>query len=111
MQIHPFALSNRSIVICGLLALLSVFIVEHFSSFSIINSKTVLVEQITPFGTKIITDTGTVPCVFTKVELKNYADKVPFYLSSVFKDFKYLVLIWVLYIILYFIIIFKIRMN
>lgn len=79
------------------MAFTTIFIVEHFSSFSIINSKTTLIEQTTPFGTKIINDTGAVPCVFTKIRLESYTDKVPFYFNAVLKDFRFLVIFWIIY--------------
>lgn len=92
----------KIIVINGLIAFTTIFIVEHFSKFSNINSKTTSIEQITPFGTKILDNSGIASCVFSNVELKNYWDKFPYYANAVFKDFKFLVLIWVLFIAIYY---------
>lgn len=119
----------KSILIGFILAFVSVFAVEHFSTFSYIpnlnipstdsNGKIVLsgtydtrttpigaLYQTTPFGTKIDLPTNGMMCseLLYNSEFKSYSNKGVLYAKSVFSDYKYLLLFWLAYtlIVLFF---------
>lgn len=119
----------KSILIGFILAFVSVFAVEHFSTFSYIpnlnipstdsNGKIVLsgtydtrttpvgaLYQTTPFGTKIDLPTNGMMCseLLYDSEFKSYSNKGVLYAKSVFSDYKYLLLFWLAYtlIVLFF---------
>ncbi|MCA6068975.1 hypothetical protein JI747_017550 [Chryseobacterium sp. RG1] len=119
----------KSILIGFVLAFLTVFAVEHFSTFSYIpnlnipttdsSGKIILsgtydptttpvatLHQTTPFGTKINLPTNGMMCseLMYDSEFKSYSNKGVLYAKSVFSDYKYLLLFWLAYtlIILFF---------
>lgn len=120
----------KSILISFVLAFLSVFTVEHFSTFSYIpnlntpsvdfNGKIILSStndptitpvgamcQTTPFGTKIDLPTNGMMCselLFDDSGFKSYSNKGVLYTKSVFNDYKYILLFWLAYtlIVLFF---------
>lgn len=113
----------KSVLIGFVLAFLTVFIVEHFSTFSYIpnlgkpmidySGKLVVsgiydtrttpigaLYQTTPFGTKIDLPTNGMMCselLFDDSDFKKYSNKVVLYAKSVFSDYKYLLLFWLAY--------------
>jgi hypothetical protein len=112
----------KSILIGFVLAFLTVFAVEHFSTFSYIpnlnisttdsNGKIVLngtydptttrvgaLYQTTPFGTRIDLPTNGIMCseLLYNSEFKSYSNKGILYVKSVFNDYKYLLLFWLAY--------------
>lgn len=120
-----------SIMLGFVFALLTVFIIQHFSTFSYIpntsklpdytpDGKIILSQeydtrttpvgalyQITPFGTKIDLPTNGMMCselLFDDSDFKKYSNKVVLYAKSVFADYKYLLLFWFAYtlIVLFF---------
>lgn len=120
----------KSILLGFVLAFLTVFTVNHFSTFSYIpnlgkpmidySGKLVVsgtydtrttpvgaLYQTTPFGTKIDLPTNGMMCselLFDDSDFKEYSNKVILYAKSVFIDNKYLLLFWLAYtlIILFF---------
>lgn len=120
----------KSVLIGFVLAFVSVFTVEHFSTFSYIpntgqpsidnDGKLIVTEtfypaktpvgalyQTTPFGTKIDLPTNGMMCselLFDDSDFKEYSNKVVLYAKSVFSDYKYLLLFWLAYtlIVLFF---------
>ncbi|MGU3375082.1 hypothetical protein [Chryseobacterium sp. M5A1_1a] len=119
----------KSVLIGFALAFATVFIVQHFSTFSYIPNlgnptadyghKIVLngtydtrttpvgaLYQITPFGNKIDLLTNGMMCseLLYDSEFKSYTNKGILYAKSVFSDYKYLLLFWLAYslIILFF---------
>jgi len=118
-----------SIMLGFVLALLTVFAIEHFSTFSYIpnlstpdidNDGKLIVSgtydtrttpvgalyQTTPFGTKIDLPTNGMMCseLLYDSEFKSYSNKGVLYAKSVFTDYKYLLLFWLAYtlIVLFF---------
>ncbi|MFY1046659.1 hypothetical protein [Chryseobacterium sp. GP-SGM7] len=120
-----------SIMLGFVFALLTVFIIQHFSTFSYIpntsnlshytpNGKIILNQeydtrttpvgslyQTTLLGTKIDLPTNGMMCselLFDDSDFKKYSNKVVLYAKSVFADYKYLLLFWLAYtlIILFF---------
>ncbi|UTX50773.1 hypothetical protein [Chryseobacterium sp. MA9] len=112
----------KSVLTGFVLAFLSVFAVEHFSTFSFIPNlgkpaidyghKIVLsgtydtritpvgaLYQTTPFGTKIDLPTNGMMCseLLFDSEFKSYSNKGVLYAKSVFSDYKYLLLFWLAY--------------
>lgn len=113
----------KSVLIGFVLAFLTVFAVEHFSTFSYIpnlgkpvidySGKLVVsgtydtritpvgaLYQTTPFGTKIDLPTNGMMCselLFDDSDFKEYSNKVILYAKSVFSDYKYLLLFWLAY--------------
>ncbi len=113
----------KSILIGFVLAFLTVFAIEHFSTFSYIpnlnipttdsNGKIILSEtydpsttpvatlhQTTPFGTKIDLPTKSMMCSELLIEgsdFKSYSNKGLLFTKSVFNDYKYLLLFWLVY--------------
>lgn len=113
----------KSLLIGFLLAFLTVFAVQHFSTFSYIpnlgkpvidySGKLVVsgtydtrttpvgaLYQTTPFGTKIDLPTNGMMCselLFDDSDFKEYSNKVVLYAKSVFNDYKYLLLFWLAY--------------
>lgn len=119
----------KSLLIGFVLAFLTVFAVQHFSTFSYIpnlnipnidsNGKIVLsgtydtrttpvgaLYQTTPFGTKIDLPTNGMMCseLLYDSEFKSYSNKGVLYAKSAFTDYKYLLLFWLAYtlIVLFF---------
>ncbi|WP_241285472.1 hypothetical protein [Chryseobacterium arthrosphaerae] len=120
----------KSILIGFVLAFLTVFAVQHFSTFSYIpnlnipntdnNGKIILsatydptttplgaLYQTTPFGTRIDLPTNGMMCSELMLEgsdFKSYSNKGVLYVKSVFNDYKYLLLFWLIYtlIVLFF---------
>lgn len=120
----------KSILIGFVLSLLTVLIVEHFSTFSYIpnlntrsidnDGKLILsgtynptttsvstLHQTTPFGTKINLPTNGIMCselILEGSDFKSYSNKGVLYAKSVFNDYKYLMLFWLAYtlIVLFF---------
>ncbi|MCS4301809.1 hypothetical protein [Chryseobacterium sp. BIGb0232] len=120
----------KSILIGFILAFLTVFAVEHFSTFSYIpnlnipttdnNGKIILsgtydptttrvgtLYQTTPFGTRINLPTNGMICSELLIEgsdFKSYSNKGLLFAKSVFNDYKFLLLFWLAYtlIILFF---------
>lgn len=119
----------KSILIGFVLAFLSVFVIEHYSTFSYIpnlkipntdnNGKIILsgtydptttpvatLYQITPFGTKIDLPTNGMMCseLLYDSDFNSYYNKGLLYAKSVFNDYKYLLLFWLAYtlIVLFF---------
>ncbi|WP_228377697.1 hypothetical protein [Chryseobacterium gallinarum] len=119
----------KSLLIGFVLAFLTVFAVQHFSTFSYIPNlsnptmdyghKVVLsgrydtrttpvgaLYQTTPFGTKIDLPTNGMMCseLLYDSEFKSYSNKGLLYVKSVFNDYKYLLLFWLAYtlIVLFF---------
>jgi hypothetical protein len=120
---------TKSILTGFALAFVTVFTVEHFSTFSYIPNlgnptidyghKVVIsgtydtrttpvgaLYQTTPFGTKIDLPTNGMMCseLLYDSEFKSYSNKGVLYAKSVFNDYKYLLLFWVAYtlIVLFF---------
>ena len=118
-----------SIMLGLVFALLTTFVVEHFSTFSYIPNlgkpiidyghKTVIngeydtritpvgaLYQTTPFGTKIDLPTNGMMCseLLYDLDFKKYSNKGILYAKAVFSDYKYLLLFWLVYtfIILFF---------
>lgn len=113
----------KSVLISFVLAFLTVFAVEHFSTFSYIpnlnipttdsNGKIILsgtydptttpvatLHQTTPFGTKIDLPTNSMMCSELMIEgsdFKSYSNKGLLFTKSVFNDYKYLLLFWLVY--------------
>lgn len=112
----------KSVLTGFVLAFLSVFAVEHFSTFSYIpNLNTPSIDnegklilsgtydptttpigalyQTTPFGTKIDLPTNSMMCseLLYDSEFKSYSNKGVLYAKSVFNDYKYLLLFWIAY--------------
>lgn len=110
-------------------ALLTIFVVEHFSTFSYIPNlgnptidyghKVVIsgtydtrttpvgaLYQTTPFGTKIDLPTNGMMCseLLFDSDFRKYSNKVVLYAKAVFNDYKYLLLFWLAYtlIVLFF---------
>lgn len=108
-----------SIMLGFVFALLTVFIVEHFSTFSYIPNlgkpiidyghKIVIngeydtritpvgaLYQTTPFGTKIGLPTNGIMCseLLYDSEFKSYYNKGVLYAKAVFSDYKYVLLFW-----------------
>lgn len=119
----------RSVLTGFVLAFLTVFAVNHFSTFSYIpnlgkpaidyghkivisgeyDTRTTPVGalyQTTPFGTKINLPTNGMMCseLLFDSDFKKYSNKVVLYAKSVFNDYKYLLLFWLAYtlIVLFF---------
>ena len=119
----------KSVVIGFILAFVTVFTVEHFSTFSYIpntgqpsidnDGKLIVTEtfypaktpvgalyQTTPFGTKIDLPTNGMMCseLLYDSEFKSYSNKGVLYAKSVFSDYKYFLLFWLAYtlIVLFF---------
>lgn len=119
----------KSLLIGFVLAFVTVFTVQHFSTFSYIpnlnipntdnNGKIILsgtydirtttvgaLYQTTPFGTKIDLPTNDMMCseLLYDSEFKSYSNKGVLYAKSVFADYKYLLLFWLAYtlIVLFF---------
>ncbi|SHK26807.1 hypothetical protein [Chryseobacterium polytrichastri] len=119
----------KSVLTGFVLAFLSVFAVEHYSTFSYIpNLNTPSVDnegkliisgeydtrttplgalyQTTPFGTKIDLPTNGMMCseLLYDSDFKKYSNKGVLYAKSVFNDYKYLLLFWLIYtlIVLFF---------
>lgn len=119
----------RSVLTGFVLAFLTVFVVEHFSTFSYIpnlgkpaidyghkiiisgeyDTRTTPVGalyQTTPFGTKIDLPTNGMMCseLLYDSDFKKYSNKGILYTKSVFADYKYLLLFWLAYtlIVLFF---------
>lgn len=119
----------KSILIGFALAFVTVFAVQHFSTFSYIpnlgnpvidyghkivisgtyDTRTTPVGalyQTTPFGTKIDLPTNGMMCseLLYDSEFKSYSNKGVLYAKSVFTDYKYLLLFWLAYtlIVLFF---------
>lgn len=113
----------KSIIIGFILAFLSVFVIEHFSTFSYIpnlnipntnsNGKIILsgtydptttrvgtLYQTTSFGTRINLPTNRMMCSELMVDgsdFKSYSNKGLLFAKSVFNDYKYLLLFWLVY--------------
>ncbi|WP_185126148.1 hypothetical protein [Chryseobacterium sp. MYb7] len=119
----------KSILKGFVLAFLTVFAVEHFSTFSYIpnlnipnidsNGKIILSQtydptttpvgalyQTTTFGTKIDLPINGIMCsdLLYDSDFKRYSNKGVLYAKSVFRDYKYLLLFWLAYtlIVLFF---------
>lgn len=119
----------KSILIGFVLAFLSVFVIEHFSTFSYIpdlnipntdNDGKLIISgtyypaktpvgalyQTTPFGTKIDLPTNGMMCseLLYDSDFNSYYNKGLLYAKSVFNDYKYLLLFWLAYtlIVLFF---------
>jgi hypothetical protein len=120
----------KLVLVGFVLAFVTVFAVEHFSTFSYIpnlgkpaidyghkivisgeyDTRTTPVGalyQTTPFGTKIDLPTNGMMCselLFDDSGFKSYSNKGILYAKSVFSDYKYLLLFWVTYtlIVLFF---------
>ncbi|WP_343659621.1 hypothetical protein [Chryseobacterium sp.] len=116
----------KSIIIGFILAFLSVFAIEHFSTFSYIpnlnipntdnNGKIILsgtydptttlvatLYQITPFGTRINLPTNGMMCSELMIDgsnFKSYSNKGLLFAKSVFNDYKYLLLFWLVYMLI-----------
>ena len=122
---------TKSVLIGFVLSFLTVFVIEHFGTFSYIpntnnlsnytpDGKIILNQeyypaktpvgalyQTTPFGTKIDLPTNGMMCselLFDDSDFKKYSNKVVLYVKSVFSDYKYLLLLWFAYtlIVLFF---------
>lgn len=116
----------KRIVLAFILAFTTVFIVEHFSSFSYVadtsnlpnytpdgkiivsqyydttKTKVAVLTQTTPFGTDINIPPKGMMCselVFAGTEFKSYSNKVQLYFNAVFKDFRFLIIIWGVFIL------------
>lgn len=113
----------KSILIGFVLAFLTVFAVQHFSTFSYIpnvnipstdsNGKIILsgtydptttrvatLYQTTPFGTRINLPTNGMMCSELLIEgsdFRSYSNKGLLFAKSVFNDYKYLLLFWLVY--------------
>lgn len=112
----------KSVLTGFVLAFLTVFAVEHFSTFSYIpnlsnptidyghrvvisgtyDTQTTPVGalyQTTPFETKIDLPTNGMMCseLLYDSEFKNYSNKVVLYAKAVFADYRYLLLFWLVY--------------
>lgn len=113
----------KSVLIGFVLAFLTIFAVEHFSTFSYIpnlnisttdsNGKIVLsgtydptttrvgtIYQTTPFRTRINLPTNGMMCSELMIEgsdFKSYSNKGLLFAKSVFNDYKYLLLFWLVY--------------
>lgn len=119
----------KLVLIGFILSLATVFVIQHFSTFSYIPNlsrpaidyghKIVIsgtydtrttpigaLYQTTPFGTKIDLSTNGMMCseLLYDSEFKSYSNKGLLYAKSVFSDYKYLLLFWLAYtlIILFF---------
>ncbi|MCQ4139423.1 hypothetical protein [Chryseobacterium sp. EO14] len=119
----------KSVLIGFILAFVTVFTVQHFSTFSYIpntgqpsidnDGKFIVTEtfypaktpvgalyQTTPFGTRIDLPTNGMMCseLLYDSEFKSYSNKGVLYAKSVFSDYKYFLLFWLAYtlIILFF---------
>ena len=119
----------KSVLIGFILAFVTVFTVEHFSTFSYIpnlstpsidNSGKIVLSgtydtrttpvgalyQTTPFGTRIDLPTNGMMCseLLYDSEFRSYSNKIVLYAKSVFNDYKYLLLFWMAYtlIVLFF---------
>ncbi|WP_071254678.1 hypothetical protein [Chryseobacterium sp. ERMR1:04] len=120
----------KSVLIGFVLAFVTVFVVEHYSTFSYIpnlntpsvdnEGKLILsgtydptttsvatLHQTTPFGTKINLPTNGMMCselILEGSDFKSYSNKGVLYAKSVFNDYKYLLLFWLIYtlIVLFF---------
>ncbi|THV56764.1 hypothetical protein [Chryseobacterium candidae] len=115
-----------SIMLGFVFAVLTVFIVEHFSTYSYIPNlgKPIIsyggqvirpdsfdtsitpigtLYQTTPFGTKISLPTNGMMCselIFKDSDFKKYSNQVVLYFKAVFRDYKYLLLIAFAYTLL-----------
>ncbi|OPB88523.1 hypothetical protein [Elizabethkingia ursingii] len=125
IQINRGVLSR--VLLGFLLAFITVFIIEHFSSFSYIpdtsnlptytpegkiilsqsynqsTTKVAVLNQITPFGTKISLPTAGLMCsdlIYAGTDFKDYSNKAELYFKAVFKDFIYLILFWMSYVLI-----------
>lgn len=125
IQINRGVLSR--VLLGFLLAFITVFIIEHFSSFSYIpdtsnlptytpegkiiisqsynpsTTKVAVLNQITPFGTKISLPTTGLMCsdlIYAGTDFKDYSNKAGLYFKAVFKDFIYLILFWMSYVLI-----------
>ncbi|WP_407517992.1 hypothetical protein [Elizabethkingia anophelis] len=125
IQINRGVLSR--FILGFLLAFSTVFIVEHFSSFFYIpdtsnlsaytpegkiilrqsynpsTTKVAVLNQITPFGTKISLPTDGMMCsdlIYAGTEFKDYSNKAELYFKAVFKDIVYLILFWIVYVVI-----------
>ncbi|MCA6069392.1 hypothetical protein JI747_019670 [Chryseobacterium sp. RG1] len=113
----------KSILIGFVLAFLTVFAVEHFSTFSYIpnlnipttdsNGKIILsgtydptttpvatLHQTTPFGKKIDLPTNSMMCSELLIggsDFKSYSNKGLLFAKSTFNDYKYLLFFWLVY--------------
>ncbi|RLJ33812.1 hypothetical protein CLU97_3300 [Chryseobacterium sp. 7] len=112
----------KSVLIGFLLAFLTIFAVQHFSTFSYIPNlgnptidyghKVVIsgtydtrttpvgaLYQTTPFGTRINLPTNGMMCseLLYDSDFKSYSNKGVLYAKSVFTDYKYLLLFWLAY--------------
>ncbi|OPB84423.1 hypothetical protein [Elizabethkingia ursingii] len=125
IQINRGVLSR--VLLGFLLAFITVFIIEHFSSFSYIpdasnlptytpegkiilgqsynssTTKVAVLNQITPFGTKINLPTAGLMCsdlIYAGTDFKDYSNKAELYFKAVFKDFIFLILFWISYVLI-----------
>lgn len=115
----------KSVLIGFILSFLTVFAVQHFSTFSYIpnlnipntdsNGKFILSQtydptttpvaklyQTTPFDTKIDLSSNGMMCseLLYDSDFKEYSNKGVLYAKSVFSDYKYLLLFWLAYILI-----------
>lgn len=115
----------KSVLTGFILAFLSVFAVEHFSTFSYIpnlakpaidyghkivisgeyDTRTTPVGalyQTTPFETKIDLPTNGMMCseLLFDSDFRKYSNKVVLYVKAVFNDYKYLLLFWLAYMLI-----------
>lgn len=125
IQINRGVLSR--VLLGFLLAFITVFTIEHFSSFSYIpdtsnlptytsegkiilsqsynpsTTKVAVLDQATPFGTKISLSTAGLMCsdlIYAGTDFKDYSNKAELYFKAVFKDFMYLILFWISYVLI-----------
>ena len=116
----------KRIILSFILAFITVFVVEHFSSFSYVadtsnlpnytpdgkiivsqeynlsTTKIAVLTQKTPFGTEInIPPNGMMSSElhFSGTEFKSYSNKVQIYFKAIFKDLKYVLMIWGVFIL------------
>ena len=116
----------KRIIFAFVLAFITVFVVEHFSSFSYVadtsnlpnytpdgkiivsqyydttKTKVAVLTQTTPFGTEINIPPKGMMCselIFAGTEFKSYSNKVQIYFKAVFKDLKYVLMIWGVFIL------------
>ena len=91
----------KHIAIGFLLAFITVFAIEHFGNFQYTNygleGKEFLSGYTTPFKTFVNLYTGCYPSHSNSIPA-NYFEKAGLYLSAVFKDFKYVIIIFILYV-------------
>jgi hypothetical protein len=116
----------KSILIGFVLSFLTVFVIEHFSTFSYtpnlntsnidyngkiilsgtydpMTTKVATLYQKTPFGIKIDLPTNGMMCSELMIEgsdFKSYSNKGVLFAKSVFNDYKYLLLFWLVYVLI-----------